>query len=270
MERKPISRRQMSKMTAQTENEPALRCAEIVESILIVLGQREAADLLSDLVAPQRATTLAFCNAHAMNLAWDNALSADDFLAADIMLRDGKGMEMLFSSAGRSAGVNMNGTDFIPEILKHVRGSPIAIYGTTDHWLSEAVRRLIEGGHVVIDTCDGFREDGDYADRLEAVTVFPKIILLGMGMTKQERVARLLKCRFPDQGTTIICGGAIVDFIAGRYPRAPMALRRMGLEWAYRLFHEPTRLFRRYVVGNALFLRRRAAIVERLSETNGR
>jgi len=54
----------------------------------------------------------------------------------------------------------------------------------------------------------------------------------------------------------IVCGGAIIDFLGGKMPRAPRWMRRAGLEWAFRLGLEPRRLFRRYVIGNPVFLAR--------------
>jgi N-acetylglucosaminyldiphosphoundecaprenol N-acetyl-beta-D-mannosaminyltransferase len=49
--------------------------------------------------------------------------------------------------------------------------------------------------------------------------------------------------------------GATLDFIAGRVPRAPRFLQRVGLEWAYRLYQEPGRLFTRYARNAAFLLR---------------
>ena len=48
--------------------------------------------------------------------------------------------------------------------------------------------------------------------------------------------------------------GALFDFISGAMPRAPMAVRRMRLEWVWRLIQEPSRLWCRYIVGNPVFL----------------
>ena len=48
--------------------------------------------------------------------------------------------------------------------------------------------------------------------------------------------------------------GGLFDFYSGRIPRAPMWMRELGLEWSWRLLQEPGRLWRRYVVGNPLFL----------------
>jgi exopolysaccharide biosynthesis WecB/TagA/CpsF family protein len=83
----------------------------------------------------------------------------------------------------------------------------------------------------------------------------PSLIVLGMGMPRQEEVARELRAAL-DHPCLIVCGGAIIDFLAGRTPRAPRWMRAVGAEWLYRLALEPRRLFRRYVVGNPLFIAR--------------
>ena len=49
--------------------------------------------------------------------------------------------------------------------------------------------------------------------------------------------------------------GATLDFLAGRVPRAPRWLQRVGLEWAYRLYQEPRRLFSRYARNTAFLVR---------------
>jgi exopolysaccharide biosynthesis WecB/TagA/CpsF family protein len=50
--------------------------------------------------------------------------------------------------------------------------------------------------------------------------------------------------------------GGFFDFAAGRVPRAPIWMQQAGLEWTFRLLHEPRRLWRRYVLGNPEFLAR--------------
>ena len=49
--------------------------------------------------------------------------------------------------------------------------------------------------------------------------------------------------------------GAVFDFFAGTVERAPIWWQEHGLEWLYRLIKEPKRMWRRYIIGNALFLR---------------
>jgi N-acetylglucosaminyldiphosphoundecaprenol N-acetyl-beta-D-mannosaminyltransferase len=59
----------------------------------------------------------------------------------------------------------------------------------------------------------------------------------------------------PALGNAVLFGvGAAFDFHAGTTRRAPEAMRRVGLEWLYRLGSEPRRLWRRYLVTNSLFI----------------
>jgi N-acetylglucosaminyldiphosphoundecaprenol N-acetyl-beta-D-mannosaminyltransferase len=60
--------------------------------------------------------------------------------------------------------------------------------------------------------------------------------------------------------------GGLFDFYSGRIPRAPLWLREIGGEWIYRLIQEPGRMWRRYLVGNWIFLSR--ILVEKLAGTN--
>ena len=50
--------------------------------------------------------------------------------------------------------------------------------------------------------------------------------------------------------------GGLFDFYSGRIPRAPQWMRELSLEWVYRLYQEPGRMWRRYLLGNVVFLSR--------------
>ena len=77
------------------------------------------------------------------------------------------------------------------------------------------------------------------------------VIWLSLGTPKQDLVA----ARLAQQRRGWIVGiGAAFDFVAGTVPEAPTWLRRIGLEWLYRLAREPRRLWRRYLYGNSRFL----------------
>ena len=82
--------------------------------------------------------------------------------------------------------------------------------------------------------------------------LFP--ILVALGVPRQEKwiVERLT----PDHCTVPIAVGALFDLSTGEVPRAPLLLRRARSEWVYRLWREPRRLWRRYIVGNPVFLAR--------------
>ncbi|WP_256439479.1 MULTISPECIES: WecB/TagA/CpsF family glycosyltransferase [Microvirga] len=230
-----------------------------IHEVTIVSDHDDRERLIQLLSSPDRPEVLGFVNAHAFNLAWSDAFTRSCFRSCTVLVRDGIGMQILYSALGLPAGQNMNGTDLIPEIVAKFAGKRVALFGTAEPFLSTAAEVLRGSAIDVVTTIDGFKSDEVYLE--DAERTGPELIILAMGMPKQERVARLLSQHLRDP-CLIICGGAILDFLSGRVQRAPRWMRRLHLEWAFRLAREPRRLFSRYVVGNILFLAR-VAIVRR-------
>jgi exopolysaccharide biosynthesis WecB/TagA/CpsF family protein len=175
-------------------------------------------------------------------------------VSADTLLRDGSGMATLFSLLGMPPGCNLNGTDFIPRLITQFSGRSMALLGTREPSLSRAasaVAQLAPASQLTL--AHGFLPVDDYVHLMQAQPC--ALIVLGMGMPRQELVACSLRAQL-DYPCLIVCGGAIIDFLGGKTARAPAWMRRLGLEWVYRLAQEPGRLFRRYVLGNPLFLAR--------------
>ena len=108
-----------------------------------------------------------------------------------------------------------------------------------------------------IHIANGFLQAASYAELAAAQQ--PGLIVLGMGMPKQEQVAVHLRSQL-HHPCLIVRGGAIIDFLGGKVVRAPRWMRQCNLEWLYRLALEPKRLFKRYVMGNPKFLMRAAML----------
>ncbi len=77
------------------------------------------------------------------------------------------------------------------------------------------------------------------------------IVLAGLGCPRQEIWAFEMR---ESLGIPILAVGAAFDFHAGNLPMAPTWMQRLGLEWLFRLWHEPARLWRRYLYLNPLYL----------------
>lgn len=230
------------------------RWAQVLGRIHTVDSDADAAQLADYLVAGTTTRTLAFVNAHAMNSVVADLDFYTALCDADVLLRDGSGMAMLYRMRDRAPGLNMNGTDFIPRLLAACRGRRIALWGTSEPHLGVAAAHCESEFGVQVVSCEnGFHPPAFYRD--QAQTLRPDLIVLGMGMPKQERVARLIRATAAG-APLIVCGGAILDFLGGKVERAPRWVRFLGVEWAYRLLREPRRLFHRYVVGNPLFMLR--------------
>jgi N-acetylglucosaminyldiphosphoundecaprenol N-acetyl-beta-D-mannosaminyltransferase len=80
----------------------------------------------------------------------------------------------------------------------------------------------------------------------------PDIVWVGLTAPKQER---WMACMRPQLEASVLIGvGAAFDFHTGRVAQAPRWMQRAGLEWLFRLLHEPRRLWRRYLIDNPWFL----------------
>jgi hypothetical protein len=249
-------------MTALAAREWQPRWRELVQGVVRVHSGRGEQQLLESLAHPTEPVVLAFVNAHAMNSVVTSKKFFDSLMSADIVLRDGIGMAILLRLLNQAPGLNLNGTDLIPKLLRLYAGRSIALFGTQDPYLRRARDKVMTqyapGSRVV--TTHGYLDTADYV-RL-AATHRPELIVLGMGMPKQEEVACMLRAAvgYP---CLIVCGGAIIDFMGGKTSRAPAWMRSTGLEWAYRLALEPKRLFHRYVIGNPVFLARALTLARR-------
>lgn len=78
------------------------------------------------------------------------------------------------------------------------------------------------------------------------------VLWIGLGTPRQDVVVARLTGR---TGAVAVGVGAAFDFLSGHKAEAPQLLHRTGLEWVYRLVREPRRLWRRYLFGNAAFVR---------------
>lgn len=225
--------------------------SQLLKKVNLVAGANAVNKLLDKIHSSKGPMIISFINAHAYNLAIANNSFFNNLIASDILLRDGVGMKIMFHALGFNPGENLNGTDFIPILLDSYKPSNIALIGTESPYIELAERHQSLAKHTVVYIEHGFKDVDDYLP--DIITTKPDLILLGMGMPKQEMLAIILKNRLKHD-CLIINGGAILDFFSGHVPRAPQIFRRVGLEWLYRFCIEPRRLWKRYVIGNFLFL----------------
>lgn len=232
---------------------PSARAAEPAE-VAALLGP-----------AARRPWVAAFLNAHAVNLCAADPSVRAAFAGADLVLRDGAGVSILMRWLGRDPGANMNGTDLIPK-LAAAEGARVALYGARPGVAEAAAEALRARGAQVVAVRHGYHPLAAYeswlaedAAPVEAGGRGATLVVLGMGMPRQEALALRLRDAAPAP-VGILCGGAVLDFLSGNAVRAPRWMRNAGLEWSWRLLREPRRLFRRYVIGNPLFLARAALL----------
>jgi N-acetylglucosaminyldiphosphoundecaprenol N-acetyl-beta-D-mannosaminyltransferase len=130
-------------------------------------------------------------------------------------------------------------------------------YGGTDEILGAFVDRLHrEAPDILVAGFEAppFRPATDSElDELakRVVDLDVDIVWVGLGTPKQDHFVSDFAKR---SGRTCIAVGAAYDFLSGSKQQAPSWMQQRGLEWVFRLITEPRRLWRRYLIGNALFV----------------
>jgi len=120
--------------------------------------------------------------------------------------------------------------------------------------LSKRLQDLYPGLQVVGTYCPPFRavadEDTEIVNRINAAE--PDILWVGLGAPKQEQWMAMHMGRI--QATAMIGVGAAFDFHSGNVKWSPAWIRKLGLEWAYRMAQNPRRMWRRNVIDTPLFV----------------
>jgi N-acetylglucosaminyldiphosphoundecaprenol N-acetyl-beta-D-mannosaminyltransferase len=135
------------------------------------------------------------------------------------------------------------------------------LFGSTADTLDRLATRLGErfprasvvGAHCPPHDAGSDSDRSDDEAAVEAIArAHPDIVWVGLSTPKQERwmAAHVGKVQAP----VLVGVGAAFDFLAGTKPQAPPWMQRSGLEWAYRMAHEPRRLAGRYLRNNPRFV----------------
>jgi N-acetylglucosaminyldiphosphoundecaprenol N-acetyl-beta-D-mannosaminyltransferase len=152
------------------------------------------------------------------------------------------------------------GPDLMHEVCNRGRENGLRhfFYGGTEETLAKLKQRLTTfypGLNVVGIYAPPFRpqaqkEDSHVINRINDSGA--DILWVGLGSPKQDFWMELNR---PLLNVPVIVGaGAAFDFLSGVKPQAPRWIQRSGFEWLFRLCCEPQRLWRRYLVGNSLFV----------------
>jgi N-acetylglucosaminyldiphosphoundecaprenol N-acetyl-beta-D-mannosaminyltransferase len=201
--------------------------------------------------------TVFFVNAHCFNIAQTNHEYRRSINESDLSLNDGIGISIACRVAGLKPRENLNGTDLIPRIIKEAAMKGVGIYllGGEEGIAENAASKFKD---YIPDLKISGTASGYFSERQEQGVIEninnsgAGLLVLGMGVPRQElwatRNKDLLK-----KVRIIIAGGAILDFTAGKVKRAPLWLRKIRFEWLYRLYLEPKRLWKRYIIGNMKF-----------------
>lgn len=223
-----------------------------------ILDSSEALDICTRYLKEDKFNSIFFLNAHCYNISRENIRYKEVLNKCTLLLNDGIGVKLGLRLLGIKQKENMNGTDFIPKVVELGTRLNKNIYllggkGDTAKFAGEKLKRMYPSCNIVGWNSGYFgNEINNYIinDILEKKT---DILIVGMGVPMQEIWINDNELNL--KGVKLcIAGGAILDFLAENVTRAPKTIRRLNLEWAYRLMLEPRRLWKRYILGNFKYI----------------
>lgn len=215
-------------------------------------------DLLS---IPEQKMMINTINAHSFNLACTDKVFNSSLHASHILLPDGISIVWALRLITGKKLRKIAGLDlFMVEMERINQTSGKCFFlGSSPQVLESITKRAKkEFPHAQVFTYSPpykaiFTEEDTQTMIAEINKVQPAALFIGMTAPKQEKWAFE---NFNKLNALHICSiGAVFDFYAGNIKRAPGWVIKIGFEWCYRLMAEPKRLWRRYLIGNIIFLR---------------
>ena len=200
--------------------------------------------------------TVLYLNAHVYNRATEDPQLAARLNAARIVAADGISIVWGAPLFGARLTQRCNMTEAFRAFLVDPTMPPntALLIGCTTEEVGAAAKQAarISSHCRIVQAFSGFLSDDEYRQ------IFSEhrnvdFIFLGMGTPKTEVITELAT-RLAPQAIVWAIGGGTILIYAGKVKEAPAVWRRLGLQWLHRLCHAPAALWRRYLIGNPLFL----------------
>lgn len=200
-------------------------------------------------------------NIQAINLSFDNLWLRQYFNTSKVTFCDGAGIILGARILGYQIPKRITYADWMWQLAEHCEafgftmfflGSKPGIAEKAAQRLQERHPNLVIAGthHGYFDKTPGSLENEAIIQQINAAR--PNILIVAFGMPLQEKW--LMENWERIDANIALTGGAVFDYISGELARAPRWMTDNGLEWLGRLLIEPGRLWKRYVIGNPLFL----------------
>jgi N-acetylglucosaminyldiphosphoundecaprenol N-acetyl-beta-D-mannosaminyltransferase len=241
---------------------PALLRASVMGlPTVLAVDPDDVAQLVVRHIHDRRSLLVTFVNPASLLVAEANAAYKGSLFDFDLVLPDGIGFAKAaeWLTGRRAARVSFDSTSLAAPVLSalaHERSS-VMLVGGQPGVAAAAGRCLLSRFPTlrVIEAIDGYRQIDALADHI--VRRAPDVVICGMGAGAQEQLLLRLRAR-GWKGCGFTCGGYF-DQLNGGFHYYPEILDRLQLRWAYRLWREPRRLCRRYLIQYPLFLSKLAA-----------
>lgn len=228
------------------------------------LSMNESIEAIVQAAQGDHPVQLCFVNADCVNIACRDRRYRALLQKNDFTLADGIGIKLAGRILNQPIRQNVNGTDLFPRLCQAAGDRRLKLFLLGGKpGVPEAVQDWVARNHPNARVCGvqhGYFRAAEEPEVIRGIAASgADLLLVALGVPQQEL---WIHQNLPQLGVKLAMGvGGLFDFYSGRIPRAPVWVREIGMEWCYRFYCEPRRMFRRYFAGNFIFLFR--AIRER-------
>lgn len=228
---------------------------------LAVTDYQRTLDWLDAMVAARERGYLCACNVHTVTAAREDPELRAALEQSSLNVPDGQPLVWAINALGHSLSQRVYGPELMARACARAvdSGQRFYLYGGRNQGALVQLALNLRQRHPGVKIVGGYSPPHRPLNKEERVAIAAEInharadvVWVGIGVPKQEKWMAQMR---PELEAPVLVGvGAAFDFHAGLVPQAPSLLQDAGLEWAYRLAQEPSRLWRRYLRYNPRFV----------------
>lgn len=228
---------------------------QIISLAINNINYNQLIDQIQQSIEDKKKLFITGANAHIINLTEQDCEFRESLKSFNVIHPDGIGVfwasKFLYGKNGMK--LRFNGSDFYEHLIGYCQQNNIFIYFFGDEQSTLELINL-KRPHLNIAgyNCGYNFNDQDVIEKINATE--PDILIVGLGSGKQEKWIALNRQKL--NVNIIIAVGDGIKVFAGTKKRGLKVFRQLGFEWLIRFFYEPKRLWKRYFIGNPLFILR--------------
>lgn len=219
----------------------------------LISSDYEVSRLVQNSIENKEKLLLTYLNQHCFNLYIKDTFYKNLLDEKYIVYSDGIGMNLVNRLLFNKKDKLFNASDLNDELISFFIKNEIRFYLLGGNFSSTEIEDKFKSMTSFVGYHNGYFSESELdkiSDKINQVN--PEVIIIGMGVPKQEIISE--KLSKSTNAILYLCVGNFLEFYFGTIKRIPSKFRNKGIEWLFRIFQEPKRLWKRYIIGIPLFI----------------
>lgn len=238
-----------------------IKTVRILGTGLARINIENALKVIEEFITIGKKSQVCVTNAYSLVLMQKDKEFKDITNSASLVVADGEPLTWISKLYGEPIPERVAGPDLVYEFSRRSAKKRYKLFflgsnSSTLKKMVENLKKIFPSLQIVGAYSPPFKKQFSERENEGMVALInkvkPDVLFVGLGAPKQERW--IWKHKDELQVPVSIGVGAAFDFVAGTLKRAPEWMQKCSLEWLFRLYQEPRRLWKRYLIGNTIFI----------------